>query len=290
MKRAVMTLLVLALGLSFFACDMLKEVEEALKAPTVSVPQAATLSNFSGTPSTDKNTNLDLLETIMTEVSQAIEPEPETSLGLKQLKQKSVNEVFVDETYTNEVVVPGITANGKAYAKMSGTMDRESEDYEPGDYLQIDVDFDLTLTAANYLVDNVYIDSSSYNFTLNGTFDNTLKLTNKVTLASNGIKLYFKIQYGFGYALSISNSNPNGPGGKFILTASYAKEDSATITEENEETFDYEGFFTPDEITGGKLTVYNNADQKVAEFALTVEELERIIPEALSPAIWFEEL
>ena len=287
-----MTLLVLALGLSFFACDMLKEVEEALKAPTVSVPQAATLSNFTGTPSTDQNTNLALLEGLMAKVSTDIDSGPAVSLGTKQLKQKSVNEVFVDETYTNEVVVPGITANGKAYAKMSGTMDWESEDYEPtaGDYLQIDVDFDLTLTAANYPVNNVYIDSSSYNFTLNGTFDNTLKLTDKVTLASNGIKLYFKIQYGFGYALSISNSNPNGPGGKFILTASYAKEDSATITEENEETFDYEGFFTPDEITGGKLTVYNNANQKVAEFALTVEELERIIPEALSPAIWFEEL
>ena len=219
--------------------------------------------------------------------------ESQFSLNPKKLSQKAVDEVFIDETFQNEAVVPGITASGKAYAKLSGTMDPYSETYQPapGDYLQIDVDFDLTLTAESYSANNVFVNSSYYNLTLNGTFDHTMKLMNKETLLSDGIKLNYSIQYGFGYALSISNADPNGPGGKFILTVAYAKEDSATITEENAETFDYEGFFTPSlsEITGGKLVVYNNSNAKVAEFSLTTDELAQIIPATFYPAEYFVE-
>lgn len=285
----MLPLLVAGLLLS---CDMLKEEEDALKPPSVSVPQASNLSSFTGTPSSDKETNLVLLENVMTQVSNNVENSGVTASRISSKKSKSFSEEIVNETFNNQQIVPGITANGKVYAVMSGTMDVESETYEPapGDYMEIKANFNIEATIQNYSVQNVDVNGSYYTFTLNGKLDNEMDLTYRMTLENNGLKLSYSIAYGFGYGLSVSNNDPNGPAGKFILTVAYAKSDSAIISQENLETYDYEGFFYPsaNEITGGKLSIYNNAGSLVSQYTLTVEELARIIPSVFFPAQFFQ--
>jgi len=61
MMKRIESLLVVLATLWLVSCDLFKKEEEELSAPPVSVPQVSSLSQFTGLPSTIKDTNVTLL-------------------------------------------------------------------------------------------------------------------------------------------------------------------------------------------------------------------------------------
>jgi hypothetical protein len=82
--------------------------------------------------------------------------------------------------------------------------------------------------------------------------------------------LSYNVAEGFGYAISVSNSAPDGAGGKFLLAISYADSGSMKY---NAETMTFTGTEPGVGALKATLTVYDNSNVKSREIVLTEEQI-----------------